>query len=187
MQEKRRIKRQCKFNRNIMRLQIIEFVIHIVLIIALGLVIIGNQNSMLVMQADTLNTIANQSVNTDAKSLSEVKPEALTSEERELICKVVAAEARGEGLQGQMAVAQIIKDRSELWSMTVTEVLTAEGQFATPYEGEISDSVYLAVANVFDGGMRVFEEPVTHFAEGKPWWADSKIERGTLGRHTFYY
>ena len=119
-------------------------------------------------------------------SVTEEK-EPLGTEERDLVCRVVAAEARGEDLQGQMAVAQVIRDRSELWGMTLTEVVTAPNQFAKPYKGEISDKTYLAVANVFDGNMRVFEEPVTHFASNNPYWAEGKVNRGSIGRHEFYY
>lgn len=111
----------------------------------------------------------------------------LTSEERDLIERVVAAEARGETLKGQMAVANVIKDRAELWNMTPTEVVTAKGQFAEPYQGEISEDTKLAVAIVFDKGIRVFEKPVTHFASNNPWWAESKTVIGSIGVHTFYY
>lgn len=112
----------------------------------------------------------------------------LEPEERELVCRVVAAEARGEGLQGMMAVSQVIYDRATLWNMTPTEVVTAPDQFAAPYQGELTDDIYLAVANVFDGGLRVIEEPVTHFYSGpEPYWASSKENRGSIGRHEFMY
>lgn len=114
---------------------------------------------------------------------------SLTPQELDIVCRVVAAEARGEDLQGQMAVAQVIKDRSELWDMSVTEVCTAPCQFAKPYQGKISDKTYLAVANVFDGNMRVFEEPVTHFYSGnnEPYWTSNKVNRGSIGHHSFWY
>jgi len=99
----------------------------------------------------------------------------------------VAAEARGEDLQGMMAVAQTILDRSELWNMTPSEVVQAPGQYAAPYSGKVSDEIKLAVANVFDGGIRVFAEPITHFAEGEPYWAEGKTSRGSVGRHQFWY
>lgn len=112
----------------------------------------------------------------------------LEPEERELVCRVVAAEARGEGLQGMMAVSQVIRDRAVLWGMTPTEVVTAPDQFAAPYQGELTDDIYLAVANVFDGGIRVIEEPVTHFYSGpEPYWASSKESRGSIGNHRFAY
>jgi spore germination cell wall hydrolase CwlJ-like protein len=114
---------------------------------------------------------------------------SLTPQELDIVCRVVAAEARGEDLQGQMAVAQVIRDRAQYWDMSVTEVVTAPSQFAKPYQGEISDETYLAVANVFDGNMSVLEVPTTHFhAEYmNPYWTSSKISRGSIGRHQFWY
>jgi hypothetical protein len=111
----------------------------------------------------------------------------LTQEERDLIERVVAAEARGETLKGQMAVANVIKDRAELWNMTPTEVVTAKGQFAEPFQGEISEDTKLAVEIIFDKGIRVFKDHVTHFASNNPWWAENKTVIGSIGVHTFYY
>jgi spore germination cell wall hydrolase CwlJ-like protein len=122
-----------------------------------------------------------------AKEKELINAYELTSEEREIIERVVAAEARGETLKGQMAVANVIKDRAELWNMTPTEVVTAKGQFAEPFQGEISEDTKLAVAIVFDKGIRVFEKPVTHFASNNPWWAEHKAIIGKIGVHTFYY
>lgn len=88
---------------------------------------------------------------------------AITDEERELIEKVVAAEARGESIECMMAVAQTIRDRCITREQTVTEVLTAQNQFAMPYEGEITDRLSDAVRFTFDEGISTFEYPTTHF------------------------
>ena len=122
-----------------------------------------------------------------AKEKELINAYELTQEEREIIERVVAAEARGETLKGQMAVANVIKDRAELWNMTPTEVATAKGQFAKPFQGEISEDTKLAVEIIFDKGIRVFKEPVTHFASNNPWWAEHKAIIGKIGVHTFYY
>jgi hypothetical protein len=122
-----------------------------------------------------------------AKEKELINAYELTSEERDLIERVVAAEARGETLKGQMAVANVIKDRAELWNMTPKEVVTAKGQFAEPFQGEISEDTKLAVEIIFDKGIRVFEKPVTHFASNNPWWAEYKTVIGSIGVHTFYY
>lgn len=112
----------------------------------------------------------------------------LTSEERDLVERIVASEARGEPIEGIMAVAQVIRDRSQLWGMTVTDVVLAPGQFADPYRGEIGPEVVQAVWAVFDEGMSVFSEPVTHFhAEYvSPYWTAGKVSRGSIGNHRFY-
>lgn len=106
--------------------------------------------------------------------------------ERELIERVVMSESRGEPFEGMIAVAQTIKDRSDLWGMTPVEVVTKPSQYAMPYQGDISQSVKDAVAAVFDQGHRAFEEPTTHFATYEPWWASEKVNRGEIGGHTFW-
>ena len=112
----------------------------------------------------------------------------LTSEERDLVERIVASEARGEPIEGIMAVAQVIRDRSQLWGMTVTEVCLAPGQFAAPYQGEISPEVVQAVWAVFDLGMSVLEIPTTHFHADyvSPYWTADKVSRGSIGSHRFY-
>lgn len=87
-----------------------------------------------------------------------------------------------------MAVAQTIRDRSELWDKPVKEIVTAPAQYADPYAGQISEDVKLAVSYVFDDGQVVFDKPVTHFYSGpQPYWADSKTNRGSIARHTYMY
>lgn len=112
----------------------------------------------------------------------------LTSEERDLVERIVASEARGEPIEGMMAVAQCIRDRSQLWEMAVTEVCLAPSQFAAPYQGEISPEVVQAVRAVFDEGMSVLEIPTTHFHADyvSPYWAADKVSRGNIGAHLFY-
>jgi len=178
---------------------LIRSIILIVIISTLGSIIFGNQLLIIMMQEDILNTLNDMRIELQevySENQSQINSESqdnpsvisLTPAERELICRVVAAEARGEDLQGQMAVAQTILDRAELWNMTPAEVVQAPGQYAYPYQGEIPDSVKLAVANVFDGGIRIFQDPVTHFHSGpEPYWAADKVNRGSIGRHQFYY
>lgn len=166
------------------------------IIVTLLISISGNQNDIMIIQTDTLNTLNDIKLERDDhESKAEPLPDeplavhSLSQEERDLIERVVAAESRGEDLQGMMAVAQTILDRAELWNMTVTEVVQAPGQYADPYQGKISIEIKLAVANVFDGGIRVFTEPITHFHADyvSPAWADEKINRGSIGCHRFYY
>jgi hypothetical protein len=168
------------------RLYIIGLIAFLALLFTL-LVVIGNQNAETIRDRDMLDKLNEISVAVELEKPEPTVTYQLTPEERDLVERVVASESRGEDLQGQMAVAQTILDRAELWNMTVAEVVQAPGQYASPYQGEISDSIHLAVANVFDGGVRVFQEPTTHFAKGTPYWAEGKINRGNVGRHTFWY
>lgn len=108
----------------------------------------------------------------------------------ELIARVVAAEARGESMEGQMAVAQTIYDRADLWGKTPEEIVLAPSQFAKPYKGEIPQTTWDAVEAVFIYGKRVFSEPVTHFYAYEicsPKWAESKVSRGKIGGHEFMF
>lgn len=161
----------------------------IMVILTIGATTLIRVNYIMKVQQDMADMLTqleiNQSIDEEQKATSQVN---LEPSERELVARVVAAESRGESLQGQMAVAQTILDRSIMWDMPIEEVVLAPGQYATPYQGEISDSVYLAVANVFDAGIRIYEDPVTHFYSGpEPYWASSKESRGSIGRHEFCY
>lgn len=114
----------------------------------------------------------------------------LTDEERDLVERIVAAEARGESIECQMAVAQTIKDRCLTRGQTVTEVCTAPYQFATPYQGEVSEKVQDAVRFTFDNGDSVLDFPTTHFYAWKlidePYWTADKDFRGQIDGTRFY-
>lgn len=114
----------------------------------------------------------------------------ITDEERDLIERVVAAEARGESIECMMAVAQTIRDRSITREQSVTEVLTAPNQFAAPYQGRITERIEDAVSFVFDGGISVFDYPVTHFYASHlieaPDWAYKMDFLGEIDGVSFY-
>lgn len=126
---------------------------------------------------------------TDAEP-EEVEPYfTLTAEERELVERVVAAEARGESIECQMAVAQTILDRALSREQSVTEVCTAPYQFAAPYQGDISEKTQDAVFLVFDNGAKIFDK-VTHFYASHlidpPYWTESKEFKGEINGVSFY-
>ena len=126
---------------------------------------------------------------TDAEP-DEVEPYfTLTAEERELVERVVAAEARGESIECQMAVAQTILDRAVSREQSITKVCTAPYQFADPYQGEVSEKTQDAVRFVFDDGAKVFDK-VTHFYASHlidpPYWTESKEFKGEIGGVRFY-
>lgn len=91
-------------------------------------------------------------------------------EDFELICRLVAAEARGESYEGKKAVAQVVKDRMEheykwLGGPTARGVIYKKGQFAKPWSGDLSKypDIAEAVTAVFAHGERVFEETTIFF------------------------
>lgn len=115
----------------------------------------------------------------------------LSAEDRDLVERVVAAEGRGECIEGQMAIAQTIRDRATTRKQTVDQVCFAENQFAEPYMGDISEKTKDAVRFVFDDGESVFPYYyVTHFYAWKlidpPAWTDSFIYLGEIGGTRFY-
>lgn len=73
----------------------------------------------------------------------------ISDEEISLIERIVMSEARGESCEAQEAVATVILNRWQEGSFgeTITDICFASGQFAAPWDGEISMSVNLAVKN----------------------------------------
>ena len=114
----------------------------------------------------------------------------ITDDERELIEKVVAAEARGESIECMMAVAQVIRDRCITREKSVTEVLTAPNQFSAPYDGKVADRIKDAVSFTFDEGHSTFEYPATHFYASHlidpPDWTENMQYLGEIDGVSFY-
>jgi N-acetylmuramoyl-L-alanine amidase len=114
--------------------------------------------------------------------------DGISTEERDLLERVVMAEAGNQSYEGRIAAAEVVLNRSELWGMTITEVINAPGQFCEPYRGEVSGDVKRAVTDAL-AGIRVFRDPVTHFhnAGVTPAWASAKTLAGQIGDHKFYH
>jgi len=162
-------------------------------------------STLTIVLKDTLNTLNDQQqeingLRTDVYNLellyqleekndTAVQNTPLSVSDRELIERICQAEA-GSNLIGCMAVAQVISDRANLWSMTPYQVVNQDGQFAAPASGEISPEATQAVWAVFDEGMKAFEDNnVTHFyAEDsqEPYWIVNKDFVGEMGGNLFY-
>lgn len=125
------------------------------------------------------------------ESLSSGHSLELTDEERDLVERIVAGEARGESLECQMACAQAIRDRALEWDKPVTDICTAKWQFCKPFQGKITDRTKDAVKFTFDYGIDTLEYPVTHFYAFKlippPDWTYAKELRGEIDSVRFYY
>ena len=121
--------------------------------------------------------------------LEEVIAFEITEEERQVIERVVMAEARGESLEGQMAVAQTIRDRCIARGQDPIEVCTAPNQYAM-VNMEATERVKDAVVFVFDYGHSVFDEPTFYFYQSEminePEFLAEKTFRGQIGPHRFY-
>lgn len=118
---------------------------------------------------------------------AEVGKMILTAAEREMIERVVAAEARGESFEGQAAVAEVIYNRCMNRGQSVEQVIWADKQFAYPYGGEISQDTKEAVAAVFDYELLNLDGAEYFHADYvTPSWADDFEEVCRIGGHIFY-
>lgn len=119
----------------------------------------------------------------------------LTTEEFDLVCRIVAAEARGESEKGQQGVAQVIRDRyvSGYYGDSISDVIYAPYQFAAPWEGNLEDYPTISKAvkhvfsgkNVFDGTAIYFFNPVTSNQNAVSVLREGSTYFGVIGRHEF--
>lgn len=111
----------------------------------------------------------------------------LTDMERELLESVVTAEAGGEPLEGQIAVAQCILNACEYKGIRpreAVEVYQYAGACPEPLEGAVA-----AVAAVFDEGQTVTDEPILFFYNPDRCssdWHESQSYVMTICCHRFF-
>lgn len=86
-----------------------------------------------------------------------------STEERDLVERVVMSEAGNQSLKGIMAVAQCVLNTAEYKGISAGEVVSVPGQYTEPYEGVVNDKVIEAVRAVFDRGETVVDEPIMYF------------------------
>ena len=113
---------------------------------------------------------------------------ALTDAERDLVERVVMAEAEGEGFDGQRLVAQCILNTAEAMDLRPDAVVTAPNQYASP-AAEASQEVKDAVSAVFDHGDMATDEPIRWFyapARVYSAWHESKEFVLEHGGHRFF-
>ena len=115
----------------------------------------------------------------------------------EYVVRVVAAESRGEPYEGQLAVAQCIRETSERTAMTPEEVVkqvnqNGTRQYAQPVDiSVVTDSVRDACCDVFVHGISATDEPIRYFystASGfySAWHENSLKYVTTIGNHRFF-
>jgi len=111
----------------------------------------------------------------------------MTPKERDLVERVVMAEAGGESYKGQKAVAQCILNAAELHDLRPVGVV--EELKYTKARPEPTESVKRAVAAVFDDGATVFDRDVIYFyapALVESSWHESQVYVTTIGCHRFF-
>ena len=115
----------------------------------------------------------------------------------EYVMRVVAAESRGEPYEGQLAVAQCIRETSERTMMTPEEVVkqvnpNGTRQYAQPVDiSVVTDSIRDACCDVFVHGISATNEPIRYFystASGfySAWHENSLEYVITIGNHRFF-
>lgn len=123
--------------------------------------------------------------------VTEEKPDrwGMTTEELEVVKRVVAAEARGESYLGQMAVAQCIRETAEVTGKTPYEVVMEPNQYASPY-GSYTDSVSDAVWAVLYNDERAVAEDIRFFYAPRrvySKWHEENLEFVCeIGGHRFF-
>lgn len=115
--------------------------------------------------------------------------------EEELLVRLVIAESGNQPYEGQVAVAQVVCDRYVAgYGDSITDVIYAENQFATPYSKDISmyPLASEAVHAVLYEGERAFIETTLFFcnpSRSNPSaleWMRTKPYIGTIADHEFY-
>lgn len=112
-----------------------------------------------------------------------------TPEELEIVARVVQSEARGEGFEGQVLVAQCILNTAEATGKRPAEVVLERKQYAAPATSA-DESVKKAVEAVFIDGYTVTDEPIRYFYPPKytysEWHENSLCYVLTHGGHRFF-
>jgi len=108
------------------------------------------------------------------------------------VVRVVGAEARGEPMDGILAVAQCIADTAEATGMTPEQVVRVPGQYTDPVGRNVTDgmeSVNEACLRVFVAGERPFDEPIRWFyayKNGYSSWHEGQVYCFTIGGHRYF-
>jgi spore germination cell wall hydrolase CwlJ-like protein len=128
-----------------------------------------------------------------------VAAQPIEIDDAELNCLAIGVyyESKGEPLEGQLAVAEVILNRAESgrFARTVCGVLTQRGQFSfvrggklpQPPESARAWKTALAVARVARGDMwdsRVSRALYFHARHVSPGWRRARV--GSVGNHVFY-
>lgn len=111
----------------------------------------------------------------------------LTAEERDLVERVVMAEAGGTHYEGQLAVAQCLLNACVLSDIRPAEAVKLY-QY-TKYRPEPTESVKIAVAAVFDDGVQILDPGTLFFyapARVSSAWHESQVYVATVGGHRFF-
>lgn len=189
----------------------ILFICILGLTILVGALIPNNKDAELLVVDDTSSNTSGVVISapsgtqdTPETTVSQIKekvefepPFELSEADRKYITLVVLAEARGESVIGQMAIAQCILDGA-IYYNTDPVSLCKRLKYTAPWDGSGVDearytSLYNiasdAVARVFDDGARAIHSRVIFFyapKRCKSKWHESQNYVATIGNHKFF-
>ncbi len=177
--------------RTVTQSRIIVVMAVILVICFSALVSVGlNLNIVKKQQEDTLNVLNDMRLEIDAIKTTEtqiIKEEKATAEEIKRIAEICTAES--STLEGQMAVAEVILNRSKMWNKSLIEVIEEPHQFANPKK-EVTEETLNAVAEVLNGEVTVFADnkPTYFHADWfePPYWTAGRTDLGVVGGNRFY-
>ena len=128
--------------------------------------------------------------------LASNEAQAAPSDEKMCLALNIYHEARGEGKEGMMAVANVTMNRvrSSTYPSTVCRVVYQHKQFSWVLDTRVNHVVRLTpeimrIASLaITGNLVDITRGATHFHTTaiKPYWAGSKKQTVTIGRHVFY-
>ncbi|WP_136645938.1 cell wall hydrolase [Tabrizicola sp. YIM 78059] len=136
---------------------------------------------------------------TEAWLMAQPAPEG--DAEWQCLTEAIYFEARGESLEGQIAVAEVILNRvdSPLYPRTVCGVVKQRGgggcQFSYACNGKVrmrekgaADLAGRIARAMLDGAPRLLTDGATHFHARavRPNWSKRFARTATIGAHTFY-
>lgn len=117
---------------------------------------------------------------------------ALTAEEENLLMRIASCEAGNQGWQGMALVMNVVLNRKAAWSMSISDVIYAKGQFSVIgcdkwNSGFIAEEAPIALQAVKDGwdgsqGALFFCAP----SGRSVWMATTKQYLFTAWGHEFY-
>ena len=126
--------------------------------------------------------------------------EAKAKAGKEITCLAmnIYHEARGESIDGQIAVAQVTMNRAahKSWPETVCKVVYQKKQFSwthtikdhTPYDNDSWETAKIIARSVYEGKEDdLVDGSVFYHADYvNPYWAKSYTKVGKIGTHIFY-
>ena len=131
--------------------------------------------------------------------VSDMPMDSELSRDMRCLAQAVYFEARGEPLEGQLAVARVVINRAEsdAFPDDYCGVVTQRAQFSFVKGGHIpapnttSGAWKRAIAVAKIAHQELWDSPVKdalffHATYVKPGWANRKVARATLARHIFY-